>query len=89
MTSLIMCLLPSGATAALGNKHKINDVIISNIIYYREINTEKDVEIADVSIVSPCDSDEVGVWSKPAVTGITRQCLVVLSIYRGDGFNCK
>ena len=25
MTSLIVCLLPSGATAALGNIHKINE----------------------------------------------------------------
>ena len=29
MTSLILCLLPSGAVAPLGNKHMINDVIMT------------------------------------------------------------
>ena len=29
MTSLISCLLPSGATAPLGNRHEIRDVIIA------------------------------------------------------------
>ena len=30
MTSLILCSLPSGAVALLGNEHKINDVIMAS-----------------------------------------------------------
>ena len=34
MTSLIVCLLLSGASALLGNKHKINDVIMKSRYYH-------------------------------------------------------
>ena len=34
MTSLILCSLPSDATALLGNEHKINDVIMPSRFYH-------------------------------------------------------
>ena len=34
MTSLILCLLPSGAVASLGNKRKISDVIMTSRFYH-------------------------------------------------------
>ena len=41
MTSLVFYLLPSAATAPLGNKHKTNDVIITSQFYHVTVRSSQ------------------------------------------------